>query len=199
MRIEYLTPNRKKEASELLASAFYDYKTIQNFINDKTSGYEIKLMYLIEYLCEVTFLYNDLVLAVIDNDEVVAAALVQMPVQKCIPEQITDMDVLLQDKIGTKAFRKFYNYEEMTNKYKPDCLHYYIDTIGVKPNRQGKGYGRYLLEEISELVKEDNTCDTICLFTETIENVLFYNHLGYRIYAEADFDSQHTWCMISQT
>lgn len=199
MIIERLTPSRKIEASKILASAFYDYKTIQNFINDKTSKYESKLKYLIEYLCEVTFLYDDLVLVVIDNDEVVAAALVQIPGEKTILEQISDMDALLRDKIGNKAFQKFNDYEDMTNRYKPDYPHYYIDTIGVQPNRQGKGYGRFLLEKISELVEEDKTCNTICLFTETPENVTFYGHLGYRIFAEADFDSQHTWCMISQT
>jgi ribosomal protein S18 acetylase RimI-like enzyme len=198
MIIERLPPNRKMEASTVLSSAFYDYKTIRNFINDNTSSYESKLKYLIEYLCEVTFLYDDYVIVVIDNDEIVAAALVQKPGKKIIPEQISDLDNFLRDKIGDEAFQRFDDYEDITDRYKPDYDHYYIDTIGVHPNQQGKGYGRFLLEKINELIEEDKTCNTVCLFTESPENVKFYEHNGYRIFAEADFDSQHTWCMIFQ-
>lgn len=199
MIVEQLTPDRKIEASEVLASAFYNYKTIRKFINDNTSNYESKFKCLIEYLCEITFLYDGLVLVVIDNDEVVAAALVEMPGEKTTPEQRHDMDTLLRNKIGDRAFQKLNDYEVLTDRYRPDCPHYYIDTIGVLPNRQGKGYARFLLEKINETVGEDRTCNTTCLFTELPKNVTFYEHLGYRIFAEADFDSQHTWCMISKT
>lgn len=202
MKIELLKPDRKAEAAAVLVRAFYNYKTMHKFINDGTDQYAYKLNALIGYLCDVTFLLDNLVFAVVADGETVAAALVGMPDHTEIPDavskKIQDEEDRLRGIIGNKSFQLLKSYEDITDSHRPSFPHYYVDTIGVRPDQQGKGYARVLLDKVRDLVKENQHCNTACLFTESTENVLFYKRAGYKVFVESDFDSLHTWGMMIQ-
>lgn len=200
MKVELLTPDRRAEAIAVLVPAFYDYETMHKFINDETHQYEHKLNAIIGYLCEVNFLLNNFIFAVVDDGEVVAAALVGIPENIRIPNDISKKiqaeDDRLQGVIGIESFQLLESYEDITDRHRPDYPHYYIDTIGVHPSREGRGYAKVLLNKVRDLAMENQNCNTACLFTESTKNVLFYEHMGYRVFAESDFNSLHTWGMM---
>jgi ribosomal protein S18 acetylase RimI-like enzyme len=55
--------------------------------------------------------------------------------------------------------------------------------IGVRPESQGQGYARQLLEEVRRR-SERHPCSTgVALDTENAENVAIYERLGYQVVA----------------
>lgn len=57
--------------------------------------------------------------------------------------------------------------------------HIYLDFLGTKPEFQGQGRGRKLMEHICQYA--DSVCLPIMLFTNTAEDVKFYESLGFKI------------------
>lgn len=59
-------------------------------------------------------------------------------------------------------------------------LGFYIDTVGVAPSSQGKGYGRALLEcAEQEALRRGYQAVYLCTNSKMIENQVFYPRLGY--------------------
>lgn len=61
--------------------------------------------------------------------------------------------------------------------------HYYLELIGIEPERQGQGLGSRLLQEI--LVAADREKVGCFLETSNLRNLPFYQRFGFQIRAEA--------------
>ena len=73
--------------------------------------------------------------------------------------------------------------------------HWYLEAIGVEPERQGSGVGTAL---VSEVLRQADADGTSCyLETETESNVAFYEHLGFEVAEEhvADALGVPVWLM----
>lgn len=57
--------------------------------------------------------------------------------------------------------------------------HIYLDFLGVEEKHQHQGRGRKLMDKICKYA--DDTCLPIMLFTNTDEDIAFYQSLGFRI------------------
>ncbi|MBA3075166.1 MAG: GNAT family N-acetyltransferase [Anaerolineae bacterium] len=60
--------------------------------------------------------------------------------------------------------------------------HWYLISLGVLPEEQGKGKGKSLLTEALRIVDEDNK--SVYLETETIKNVNLYEKFGFKTVKE---------------
>lgn len=57
--------------------------------------------------------------------------------------------------------------------------HWYLEAIGVDPEREGRGFGSALVRAGMQRADRDQT--PVYLETETERNVRFYEHLGFEV------------------
>jgi len=75
-----------------------------------------------------------------------------------------------------KAFKIFIRFENMQKKHAPNP-HYYLNTIAVLPESQGKGLASKLIRPFLEKADEES----VAAYTETmtLANVGLYEHFGF--------------------
>ena len=102
---------------------------------------------------------------------------------------ITDIRCLLKAKfykLGREAGKRFKPIEEHGTKvhreFAPDD-HWYLQTLGVEPAHQGKGYGSLLMEYMLEKIDNTNPLP-VFLETSTELNVKFYKRFGFEVMKE---------------
>src|SRR5262249_13833623 len=105
----------------------------------------------------------------------------------------------LKQIIGDEAYTRLELYESNTASVEPATPHHFLGMIAVRPEMQGKGYSRILMEEVKKLSVEDAQSTGVCLTTEDPENVRLYEHFGYKVIAETDIEELHSWCMFLRT
>jgi len=88
-------------------------------------------------------------------------------------------------KMGLDASRNIKPIREYSTaahrKYAP-TNHWYLQSLGVEPIHQGKGYGSLLLEHFIEKIATDSL--PIFLETSTQRNVNFYERFGFQVMEE---------------
>ena len=89
-------------------------------------------------------------------------------------------------KLGRQAQKRIMPIEKHSTKVHREFTpgdHWYLQTLGVEPDHQGKGYGSLLMEYM--LVKIDNTNPLpVFLETSTEINVKFYKRFGFEVMQE---------------
>ena len=89
-------------------------------------------------------------------------------------------------KMGTQASKRIKPIEEYSTKvhleFAPDD-HWYLQTLGVDPTHQGKGYGSMLMEYMLEKIDNKNALP-VFLETSTDINVKFYKRFGFEVMRE---------------
>ncbi len=81
-------------------------------------------------------------------------------------------------RVFTKAIPVFTQFERMHQQYAPQP-HYYLNTIGVVPQAQGRGYATQLLRPV--LNQADAQGLTTYTETMTPSNVPLYNYYGFSV------------------
>lgn len=81
-----------------------------------------------------------------------------------------------------KRFKPINKCNEAVHKEFAPGEHWYLQTLGVDPIHQGKGYGSALMRHM--LKKIDQQDLPVFLETSTVKNVKFYEKLGFKIAKE---------------
>ncbi len=63
--------------------------------------------------------------------------------------------------------------------HRPSTRHWYLDLLGVEPERQGTGLGRFLLKE--GLARVDALAEAVFLVTDDRHNAAWYERHGFSI------------------
>jgi len=89
-----------------------------------------------------------------------------------------------------------FNYMTPVHKRLAPFDHWYLLSIAVDPEEQGKGYGSLLLREMFKII--DNEKLPIYLETNTEKNVGFYQRHGFEVleYAIIPKTDIPIWCML---
>ena len=102
---------------------------------------------------------------------------------------IMDIGCLLKAKfykLGRQAGKRIKPIEEHNTKvhreFAPDD-HWYLQTLGVEPSHQGKGYGSLLMDYMLEKIDSTNPLP-VFLETSTEINVKFYKQFGFEVMRE---------------
>jgi GNAT superfamily N-acetyltransferase len=194
--IERLDHDRKHHAVAVLAAAFHSYPVMRHVLRDAGDDYERRLAALIGYFCDRRLTRGWPLLGCIAGNEIVAAAGVNEPGRAHVPPELDASWATLRTTIGDGAIARLERYETETDGDAPAEPHHFLGIIGVRPDAQGRGHARALIEHIIQLsLMHADSCG-VCLSTETPANVPFYEHLGFRVIAERDVGDIHAWVML---
>ena len=104
-------------------------------------------------------------------------------------KMITNIGCLLKSKVyklGREAGKRIKPIEEHNTNVHREVVpgdHWYLQTLGVEPAHQGKGYGSLLMEYMLEKIDNSNPLP-IFLETSTEINVKFYKRFGFEVMEE---------------
>lgn len=76
-------------------------------------------------------------------------------------------------------------YDVVTKKQRPKENHCYLTMIAVSKEKQGLGIGKTVINNIHDMIIKDLDTHSICLDTENLKNVSYYEHLGYKLVHES--------------
>ena len=89
-------------------------------------------------------------------------------------------------KLGIQSSKRIKTIEEHSTKVHREFVpgdHWYLQTLGVEPDHQGKGYGSLLMEYMLEKIDTTNPLPAF-LETSTEINVKFYKRFGFEVMKE---------------
>ena len=101
----------------------------------------------------------------------------------------TDIRCLIKSKmykLGREAGKRIRPIEEHSTNVHQEFApgnHWYLQTLGVEPIHQGKGYGSLLMEYMLEKIDSTNPLP-VFLETSTEINVKFYKRFGFEVVKE---------------
>lgn len=107
-------------------------------------------------------------------------------------QQLKDLPTFLRSfgRQLPRAMRAFGSAE----RRRPDDDHWFLEIIGVRPDRQGQGVGSGLLR--AALTEIDSAGLPAFLVTSNPSNLPFYEKLGFAVGEEYDIGPVHVWPML---
>jgi ribosomal protein S18 acetylase RimI-like enzyme len=160
-----------------------------SFNNNKSVNYLIKqdqrraqrLKALLKYSIQLCRQFGHVYL----SDDRKACALVMLPDKKKTTPRTIIEDLRLALALGWSHSRKAMSREAAIKKLHPKEPFYYLWFIGVDPAYQQQGIGSSLLKELMEEAKKKQR--PVYLETSTINNIPWYEKMGFSIYNQLDF------------
>ena len=195
-RVVRLDARRFDATVATLCAAFHEYPVMRFVLNDAGDDYDEGLSLLIAYFTDTRTSRGWPVLGVEEQGELQAAATLTPPFGAAESEALRQRYLKLFDQIGHKAMARYEAFTAATEPFKPDVPHYYLGLLGVRPQRQGRGYARLLLDAAHEISAGDTRSSGVVLTTETTKNVPLYEHFDYEVLGEAQVEDLHTWLMF---
>lgn len=160
----------------------HDYPAFR-FIHQDLSGsaYTNAMQLTFEYYIALVWLDQQHVLGCWDDDELVGGMLVRDPEAANFFDPNHPVTIEFIRNIGDESWQRLDAFELMMdeNSPRPDEGCYYIDLLGARPNLQGKGYGRLMLDHVADLARKHPTTNLVGLSTESPAKLAFYEHFGY--------------------
>jgi ribosomal protein S18 acetylase RimI-like enzyme len=196
MLVERLTRADKTEAVEVLASAFEDYPVMRFVLRDAGEAYPSHLRALVGFFCELRFTRGYPILGVRDDGRLAAVAGINEPEPDPWPPALRQRHDELAELVGRDAVRRLDAFEQASSRHEPAEPHYYLGIIGVRPDAQGRGHARALIEELRRMSDAHARSTGISLSTERAENLPFYRHLGFEVIGESEVENLRTWCLF---
>jgi ribosomal protein S18 acetylase RimI-like enzyme len=104
-------------------------------------------------------------------------------------------------KIGRKAIKrqnKFYKLIRLKHKKLIPSPHWYLSIIGVKPEQQGNGFSRFLVDSMFRSIDKHRL--PCFLDTNNEDNLPIYKRLGFNILQEFEIPDTNlvNWVMIRE-
>jgi GNAT superfamily N-acetyltransferase len=197
--IETVTRDGFEEAVDVLSEAFFDYPVMRFVIGEAGDDYARRLRHLVSFFTKVRFSHQDLVLAVVENGNMVAVANINRPRESPL-EFAEGVDPLEQyrravwDDLGPEARSRYEAYGAAADKSPFPEPHYHLGMIGAARAATGKGYARLLLDHLHDLSANHSSSRGVSLATEKRLNITLYEHFGYKIVAHEEVgEGLETW------
>jgi GNAT superfamily N-acetyltransferase len=134
----------------------------------------------------------------VDGESIVSAAVWMEPTPAVPPEVLASVAARSATLEGSRHTQSA-AAEAAVASLRPAAPHYYLGAVGTRPDRQGEGRGRAVLQPVLAAADKDGVA--AYLETSTASNVQFYERLGFRISAEVDVPDggPHVWAMVRTT
>lgn len=189
-----LPPDRADDAVAVLCDAFHDYPVMRYVIGDVADEYDLRLRELLGFFVASRVLRNEPMIAVSDNAQVIAVAMMTPPGQRETPQELSERRERVWYLLGRRAQARYDEFGaawQLVGVTEPN-LH--LNMIGVRPSHTGMGLGRILLDRVHDMSEEDSASTGVSLTTEDTRNVPLYRYFGYQTVGhQAIADGLETW------
>lgn len=197
-RIDKLTTKDTDWAAKVLERAFYTDPML-NFIYADTINKPGKLNWFFRVTFRLAALYGDC-LSTVEKDGV----LMMLPPDQqeiTIGKLIKSGFLAAPFKMSWASFSRsmaLMDFVEKEHKAAAPADHYYIMTVGVLPERQGRGIGKKLMARALEIVDANNM--PCYLETQNKNNVPIYQKSGFEVVSDKEIPNGglHNWGMWRQ-
>jgi GNAT superfamily N-acetyltransferase len=156
--------------------------------------YDARLRELIGLFVSARVLRHEPMIAVSDNTELVAVAIMTPPGQREAPQEFFDRRERVWHMLGSDAEARYDEFGaawQLVGVTEPN-LH--LNMIGVRRSHTGAGLGRILLDRVHEMSEEDSASTGVSLTTEDVRNVPLYRYFGYENVGHQNItDGLETW------
>lgn len=195
--VERLTPSRTSEIVSVLFDSFHDYP-VMRYVVGPDGDVDERLRRLIDFFVFRRAWQGGPLLGVVDNGDLVAAAVMTLPSEPQMPADVAERRDALWAELGDDARKRYEQYAAGASKAlvvgRP---HHHLNMIGVRRAAQGQGLARPLLEAARALSIDDPTSSGVSLTTETPRNLTLYEHFGYQVTGHAQIARElETWGMF---
>ena len=188
-----------KLAAGMLTRAFWNYP-ISTYAYPDELVREKRLPYFFQYILYYCIKYGE-VYATSPEIEGVAAWLASDNFPMTIRKLLRSIPLPLLFKLDRKSMQQmksFSDYIDAVHKRLTPFQHWFLQTIGVDPAYQGKGYASKLLRPM--LVRIDK--ESLPCYLETIDaqDVPLYEHFGFKVIDESTVPetSLTNWAMLRE-
>ena len=184
------------ETSAVLALAFADYPWTRWTVDDKDHLARIRSLQRL-VMVELAFPYGEIWIS-LQGGSIVSVSVwmkPRPPVPAGIVASVATQTAVLEGDRHTRSSAA----ESILASLRPSAPHYYLGAVGTRPDCQGKGHGRAVLQPVIAAADTDGVA--LYLETSTASNVHFYSQLGFHISGEADppGGGPHVWGMSRTT
>jgi GNAT superfamily N-acetyltransferase len=188
--------DRREEAVRLLARAFADDPLMRYLFADAGGAYRACLQDVFGYQCELHWQMGWPLLGVVPRSRLAGLIGIVTPDDQAQPDSLDALGGELAARIGREASARLERYGARTEGCLPAEPLCYIRMIGVRPESQGLGYARALLE-VAQRISERHPASTgVALDTENPTNVAIYERLGYRVVGRSKLADITIFCMF---
>jgi GNAT superfamily N-acetyltransferase len=176
-----------------LADAFHDYPVMRHTLGD-AGDYDARLATLIRFFVMARVLRDEPLLGVPDGDGLGAAALVSNPANTESPLALGVLREQVWATVGAAARARYEAIGAVWRTFEVPEPSIHLNMIGVRRDRQRRGLGRVLLDEVHRMAEGTPGVRGVTLTTEDPVNVGIYERLGYVVRArQALVDGITTW------
>ena len=185
-RIKAVSRSQFDEAVDVLSEAFFDYPVMRFVIGEAGDDYPRRLRHLVSFFTQARFTRGDLVLAVVENGEMQAAANVNLPRDSPIefPEGVDPLEPYRQrvwDDLGLESRERYEAYGRAADSAPFPEPHFHLGMIGARRRATGRGHARLILDHLHALSADHPESLGVSLATELPRNLSLYEHFGYQI------------------
>jgi ribosomal protein S18 acetylase RimI-like enzyme len=193
MTLRDLDRSYKDSALNILCAAFHDYPVMRYVIGEADPEYDGKLRVFIGFFVEARLTRNIPLIGLYDANELLGVAVLSPPKEIPVPPELAECHAQIERRLGREAMTRFDRYNEAREATDPGHVAHYLGMIGIRPDAQGRGIGRQLIDAVKDRARSHPESTGITLNTESESNLPFYEKLGFLKGAEADVGPLHTW------
>lgn len=194
-----LNKSHIEHAAEILVRAFRDYPLLQDSFSDELQRRRVA-PYFFRFSLYYGIKYGE-TYATTPNLEGVAVWIPSenFPVTFWRAVRSVPLSVILGfGREGGGRMKYLGEYIDVMHKRLAPFKHWFLQTIGVDPEFQGKGYAGKLLRPMLSRIDEEG----LACYLETLDerNVLLYEHFGFRVVEKATIPktSLTSWAMLRE-
>jgi ribosomal protein S18 acetylase RimI-like enzyme len=180
-------PGSLDAAVEVLALAF-DNDPLMKYVFSGAEAYGRGLREVFRFVCEARFDLDWPILGTYTDNHLCGVACLSPPEDKTWPPSLGRKYDRLQASVGYEAFNRLGRFSRLSRKHAPAYPHFYLAAIGIRPEFQGRGLGRVLLNGVAEMSASHPDSDGVFLETAQPGNVALYERFGYRVIARDKLD-----------
>ena len=193
MTLRDLDRSHRDSALNILCAAFHDYPVMRYVIGEADPEYDGKLRVLIGFFVEARLTRNIPLIGLYDANELFGIAVVSPPKEIPVPPELAECRARVERRLGREAMARFDRYNEACEATDPGHVAHYLGMVGVRPDAQGRGIGRQLIDAVKDRARSHPESTGITLNTECESNLPLYEKVGFLKGSETDFGPLHTW------
>ena len=182
-------------AADVLRDAFANYPITHYMFEGLDDGPD-RFRVMFEYLIKARIVRDWPVLVARANGEVLGVAVISEPGEEFSTPELDQLWDEASAAMGEQAMERFLKYADVCDETVPSWPHHYLGILGVKPDYQGLGIGAALVEATKREALSHPGSEGVCLNTEAVENLAFYEGRGLAVFESCPVDSIRTWSMV---